>query len=90
MTYEQVSVTDSATLIKSASGSHANFPRSVTIHNPDASAVFLGVSSSVTAAATAGMELISDGYLTIPLYPGDSLYGIVASGTADVEVLTHG
>jgi hypothetical protein len=85
--FDQVTVTDEATLIASSSVSNATSPTYVSVHNPGATVVFIGP-ATVTGAATGGLEMVADSYVTLPLYPGgNDLYGITASGSQAVEVL---
>jgi hypothetical protein len=54
---------------------------------PDASVdVFLG---GAAVTATTGLKLKAGGTVpvTVPLFPGDTLFGVVATGTATVGVL---
>jgi hypothetical protein len=88
----RVTVTDAATIL--ASGDSAD-GLSVAVHNPGATTVFIG-GADVTASN--GFELGAEQTIAIDLAPprgpvsgewgaGESLYGVVASGTQEVQVL---
>lgn len=77
MTSQVVSVTTAATLLASVDG-----VAEVVIKNAGAASVFLGGSGVTTAT---GLELAAGATLTVQV--DEELYGIVAAGTADAQVL---
>ncbi len=82
ITPAQVTVTTSATLIKAADASR----KSVTVQNVGSADVFLGGSGVATGD---GYKLAAGSAFT---FSGTSaaIYGIVASGTCDVHVISEG
>lgn len=79
-----VSVTTTATLIHDATGD--NTGATLSLHNAGSVNVFLGP-SGITAA---GWYLAAGDRYSVVIQPGEALYGIVASGTATVNVLKVG
>ncbi len=75
------SVTTAATAIPAAA---LTFRRSILVTNNGSVAVYLGTSSVTTANGT---PLAPAASLSLELSAGVVLYGIVASGTADVRTL---
>lgn len=86
VTSAQVSVTTTATLL-SAVESDDRSGSSLLASNQGAVTVYLG-SDSVTTGA--GFPLAAGSSMSVDLQPGESLYGIVASGTCTVAVLRVG
>lgn len=79
--YGNVTVTTSAQAIRAA----ATTRRSVTIYNNGSQAVYVGFDTSVTTSN--GMPIPAGGEREIRVT--SAIYGIVASGTADVRYLTE-
>lgn len=86
MRFGALSVTDSATLIFSGSAARGGY----IIHNASAVTIYIGGTSSVTTSngipLAATEKILADG----PAAYNGSLYGIVASGTADLRYLEWG
>lgn len=82
----QVSVTTSATLLSSAE-TDDRAGSSLALTNGGDAAVFLGASGVTTGT---GFGLAAGASMALDLQPGESLYGIVASGTQAVSVLRTG
>lgn len=82
----QVSVTTSATLLSSAETDDRT-GSALALTNGGAVTVFLGASGVTTGS---GFGLAAGTSMALDLQPGESLYGIVASGTATVSVLRTG
>jgi hypothetical protein len=61
--------------------------RTIYLHVEDNSIVYLGGATVTTAAGTAVEKHTSP--IEIQLRAGDTLYGIVGSGTADVRVMRN-
>lgn len=79
-----VSVTTSATLIASGVGSY-------TIRNDAAlggTDVFIGEDNTVASNNTNGFRLQPQASISVDLGRGDTVYGIVASGTVTVQVFS--
>ncbi len=84
----RVSVAATATIVSNATNSGRS-GLSVAIQNPsDSVTVYLGTSSVTTIAY--GHALLPLSTFTIDLAQGEILYGIVASSTQTVNVLTQG
>lgn len=81
-----VSVTTSATALNSTPTDSVS-GSAILVHNIGATTVYLG-GSGVTTATGAG--LASGERLAVDLNFGESLYGIVASGTVECRVLEVG
>lgn len=73
-----VSVATTATVLVSSAG------QGVAVYNNGASTVYLGGSDVTTAI---GYPLAAGAHVGIDLERGESLYGIVASGTVECRVL---
>jgi hypothetical protein len=90
--YQQgvVSVGTTATLIAEIGA--APETGGVIVQNNGSAAVFVGGSTVTAAGATAGPQIAASGTLTIPTTGAEplSLYGIVATGTANVSYLFPG
>ena len=80
VTGKKVTVSTSATPIHTAGAPNAE----LMVRNSNAGTVYLGGSAVDT---TSGFPLRTGEPLSMHLLPNDTLYGIVASGTLDVEVL---
>lgn len=77
----QVTVAATATVIVAA----VNSPTVVQVHVPTGGAtVFLG---EATVATNSGLHAPAGATQIVQLWPGDALYGIVASSTQAVSVL---
>ena len=81
-----VSVGTTATLI--ATGSSAGGGTTVEVYNTDTDTVWLG--DSTVTVGSVGVPLVPDGSKAYVLRSGDSLYGRVASGTADITTIVIG
>jgi hypothetical protein len=77
----QTSVTTTATLLVAAS----TVNRDIRIHSASNTAIYLG-GSTVTTSNGFLFEK-DDGYLTVTIPAGETLYAIVATGTETVTVL---
>jgi hypothetical protein len=77
----QTSVTTTATLLVAAS----TVNRDIRIHSASNTSIYLG-GSTVTTSNGFLFEK-DDGYLTVTLPAGETLYAIVATGTETVTVL---
>lgn len=80
MVVTQVIVGTTETLVYTAGTGGSN----VLIRNPGAASVYLGAQGVLT---TTGFALAAGDAVSMPLGPGDALYGIVALGTVTVHVL---
>ena len=79
----RVTVADSATVV--IANTFGN-PLGVVVLNKCTADVFLGGAGVTTAA---GLELDPDASLSVVLWPGETLYGIVASSTCRVDVMSN-
>lgn len=83
-----VSVGTTPTRLDSATETDTTGGSTVILFNNGAAAVFIGDASVTTASGISiAVAALSP---EIHLDNGEALYGIVASGTADVRVLEHG
>lgn len=78
----QVTISNSATLIHSDAGAFGG--ASITVINRGSNPIFLGDTNVTTGA---GLELKVGDILPINLGRGESLYGIVASGSERLDLL---
>lgn len=79
----QVSVTTTATPLEQSDADGI----SVLVRNTHATtSVFLG---GVGVTTTTGYELLAGGAASINLFPGETLYGVAATGTARIDTLAN-
>jgi hypothetical protein len=85
-----VSVGTTATLICTVGAAPEN--DGVMVQNNGSTPVLLGGSTVTTTGATAGIQIAASATMTIPTTGAEplALYGIVASGTANVSYLFPG
>jgi hypothetical protein len=85
-----VSVGTTATLIASIGSAPEN--GGVVVQNNGSVAVFVGGPTVTATGATAGPQIAANGTLTIPTTGAEplSLYGVVASATANVSYIYPG
>jgi protein involved in polysaccharide export with SLBB domain len=81
-TSAQVSVAATATVIVAAS----NFDQTVNLHNLGGGAIYLGGANLTTAN---GYKLDNGDKLTVTVGDHEALYGITASGTQTIAVLSQ-
>lgn len=82
-----VTVTTSATLIATGEG-NGSVPSEVLVTNDSGVDVFVGDSDQVTTAS--GLTVGNGSSLGLRLTAGREVYGIVASGTAEVRAVVWG
>lgn len=80
ITASRVTATTAATLLYTA----ATGGSTVLIRNVCAASVYLGASTVTTAT---GFEVGANDAITLPMGPGDTVYGVVASGTCVEHIL---
>lgn len=84
-----VTVTTTATRLDTVNESDSVSGSSVALYNNGSVTVYIGLAATVTAAT--GFPLAAGSSMSFQLDgPGDTVFGIVASGTADVRVLEGG
>lgn len=91
----RVSVTTSATLLfahAKASGDAGDYSASnVVLINASAAPATVVLGPSGVASGTGARWIVEAGRtLALTVEPGESIYGIVASGTQDIDVLSNG
>ena len=79
-----VTVATTATVVSTGGSSGGE---AVSIYNNGAATVYLGASGVTTAD---GYPLAAGEHIAVDLERGESVYGIVASGTVEVRVLEAG
>ena len=84
--HAKITVDDEATVISDANGDREG--HTVLISNPSGGVtVYVGASNVST---TSGYPVVTGTSITVKLEKDEKLYGIVASGTQDVNVLRQG
>lgn len=84
-----VSVTTSAGVVLAAPSPTKNgLGISVLVANTGSAPVYLGGDATVTTST--GFPLNAGSQVSVSMWPGEALYGIVASGTVTVNLLSQG
>jgi len=84
----RVNVVSSPTLVVQASGGSFSRPSPVNICNRGTDAVYLGGGTAITTSD--GFQVDPGVWVSFDLAVGETVYGIVASGTAIVHVAMGG